>query len=335
MSRLVLILQGMCRRLLDAGAVAIMFVAAPWVELFQDLVHWLTRLGRSEPAPPPRIVVTLSGPIRAGKSSVRQALQRSFDAIAIRTRDVLESEYAVAIPAEVRAGLTLPQADRTAALRREIRRELQDLGEQLDRETRGGWVASAVRRETLRMPMRRMVVVDAVRLPKQVDLLREDETLFVVPIYLDAPRPVLERRFEDGDYEEVLRSPTERNVAIMREGAWLTLNTGWLPERLTAVTVVALLHAVRGWVVVRDVPTAFAAGAIPAAVLVSPAIWFASTWHPRGLLVNVVEAMNVALFALAATLIGGALTKISPLGVDVSVSDAPCGDSRATSESPS
>jgi predicted kinase len=269
--------------------------------------HVWRGLGRTERTPARRIVVALSGHVRSGKSAIADELQARVGAHVVRTKDVLIAEY----------GAT-PEA-------RGARRRLQDLGELLDIETRGQWVSSAVMRATRSLRSDQVVVVDAVRIPRQVELLHANSFFFVIPVHLDATREVLEERYlasgagsdvEVGTYEELLESRTEANISVMREGARIRLNTGWLPEGITLNAVVLALHLVRAWLALRHLPRAFAVGTPVAALLVMPEIWFVASSGASRPLVFTLAALSATFFVLASTLIGAAVTQLSPIERD-------------------
>lgn len=163
-----------------------------------------------------RVIVALSGPVAAGKSTLAQRLVARYGAHVVRTHALLEQRAA-------------------AELGRELgeRRALQELGERLDRETGGAWVARSVEPIVAGLPDRSVVVVDAVRLKEQVDALREAFGRRVVHVHLDAPIPDLTTRYpskqggiqELGDYEQVRQNATESRVPELARTADISIDT--------------------------------------------------------------------------------------------------------------
>src|SRR4051794_31570528 len=97
------------------------------------------RLGRNPRRPTRRYVVLISGPVRSGKSTLATGLEKKLGADVVRTKGILIDEYGAR-----------PEV-------RHLRRQLQELGEKLDRETDGTWVAAATRRRLAHIPPRRRV----------------------------------------------------------------------------------------------------------------------------------------------------------------------------------
>jgi adenylate kinase family enzyme len=268
-------------------------------------MQWPT--GRAPQETPVRVVVAISGPVRGGKSTLADNLERTLGAHVVRTKSVLIDEYGPS-----------PEMRRRRA-------QLQELGEKLDRETRGGWVASAVQRAAQGTQARRVLVVDAVRIPQQVDLLRRTVGFKLLHIHVSAPRATLEKRYSESvarpdegfaTYDEVRKNQTEANVSKMGELTWLRFNTLWLPKGAVSFLTAFIVYWLQAQVALRDAPEAFAVGALPAAVMLAPLGWFLSTWTISGGLLYALLATSVALFVLSATLIGAAVTRLSPIERD-------------------
>lgn len=167
----------------------------------------------------PLIVVALSGPIGSGKSSLAAALTERFGTFRLSTQ-----------------GLMADVADSTGGRLEAERRALQDYGEQLDRDTDGRWVADGVaRRITAGEVESRVIVVDAVRTLSQIERLRDAFPSQVVHIHLEAPTPVLERRYQQrqqdspidelADYSAAASNPTEARTPELREHADIAIDT--------------------------------------------------------------------------------------------------------------
>src|SRR5579862_2640472 len=94
-------------------------------------------------------IVLISGGVASGKSKLSKALQTQFDYHILKTKDRILGRY--------------PDAGNE-------RGELQRLGDALDRRTKGTWVRDDLVRyiqDQAEGPL--AIVVDAVRIPDQVD----------------------------------------------------------------------------------------------------------------------------------------------------------------------
>lgn len=142
-------------------------------------------------------LLLLSGAVGAGKTTLSSGLRDRYGARVIKTRELI---------AEL-----LPHVDQT-------RRELQEAGDRLDRETAGTWIVQAIARLA---PQEPFVVVDAVRRMEQVEAVRERfKEVHVQHVHLWASEDVLTSRYEGrarvGDvttsYAEVRENLTEAEV---------------------------------------------------------------------------------------------------------------------------
>src|SRR5690348_7924443 len=98
-----------------------------------------------------RMIVLLSGPVSSGKSTLADALIQQAGFELIKTWEML--------------------TERAPEVARE-RSALQKLGEQLDIDTKGDWVAVDLSRRARTLAEQAMIVVDAVRIPGQVEAVR-------------------------------------------------------------------------------------------------------------------------------------------------------------------
>lgn len=264
-------------------------------------MKFLNRIGRDPQRPPRRIFVVTSGRIRSGKSELAERIEQKLDATLVRTKSILIAEYG-----------TQPQVRR--------RRRLQDLGEKLDKETDGRWVGAATGREIARLGPTTTVIVDSVRIPRQIEHLRQLAGARIIHVHLTARLKTLESRYaktssdinELPTYSEVLESTTEAQVDRMKKLTWLRFNTTyWRPGPLAIVVTAAIrLHAITE--AAGQLALALALGAVFAAVLTLPAAWFwmAHLQHGTALLVSGIT------FAFFATLMGSALMRFSPIERD-------------------
>jgi hypothetical protein len=257
------------------------------------------RLGREQRAPLPRLVVAISGPVRSGKTRLGENLERMLQGRLLRTRDVLEREYA-SDPA-VRSG------ERVA---------LQKLGDELDQKTAGEWVVAAVRREHARLPSDAPLILDAVRVPAQLERLQADPEFWVVLIYLNAFDRTLQSRYGNSPYASVRENQTERDIGRMQMLTWIRLNTSVLPETVVAALALAGIYIADWLRSLRAWPKRLLVGAAVVALPLVPIAWFWDDWSSGGVLVRIGQICFVALALLIATLVGIALLGPSPVDRD-------------------
>jgi adenylosuccinate synthase len=161
-----------------------------------------------------RVVVVLSGPVSAGKTTLATRLVDRFYAKHYKTSRLLEQR------AEGHVEL-----ERTA---------MQEFGERLDRDTCGAWVAQDLVPQINKLDANAVVVIDAVRISGQIEALREGLPRQVVHVHLDASEQELERRYrrrkrtrfkEKATYAEVLDNPTEKQVPSLKDNADVVIDT--------------------------------------------------------------------------------------------------------------
>lgn len=166
-----------------------------------------------------QLIVLLSGSVASGKSTLGNHLVEDFGATLTKTWALLTEID--------------PKVEHD-------RESLQDLGEKLDKETKGRWVAEALGKIALRLPNDAIIVVDSVRIQSQIDFIRRGFGPSVVHVHLHASDADLEKRYagrkrkdikELGSYEQVLQNETERNVPQLRENADIVINTTRTDER--------------------------------------------------------------------------------------------------------
>jgi len=172
----------------------------------------------------PKRIIVLSGRVSAGKSTLADGLSKQFQAHVLKTKDVIEGTAKGGIASE--------------------RGAMQDYGELLDRKTGGDWVAKALTREMESLSADAVVVVDAVRIVRQVRAIRRAYGSRVVHIHLNAALPILEDRYrrkqrqkdfqEFESYSDVLSNKTERGVDRLAQTADVLIDT----ERCTREDVV-------------------------------------------------------------------------------------------------
>jgi len=162
-----------------------------------------------------RLVIAVSGPIAVGKSVFIGELVQRFTATRFSTREFIQSLRDV--PTE--------------------RGPLQDAGESLDRETDGKWVSECVVERVKSFSDDAVVVIDSVRIAKQVEHLRARFGDSVRHVHLTASYDVLASRFrerkERGDpavadfatYDEARTNPTEAAIESLGDIADVKINT--------------------------------------------------------------------------------------------------------------
>lgn len=245
-------------------------------------------------------MIVLSGRVRSGKSTLAEHLAQRPGAVMVRTKDVLIEEYGS--DSHVRE-----------------RGKLQELGEQLDRETRGHWVCAATCRRALRSRRMQLLVVDAVRIPEQIRWLREVPGFRVVHFHLSAPITELRRRFEEtrsstepSTYDEVMANETESRVDDLGQLTPFRISTRWKPPRVVALDARLSIWLLRARHALGAGLVAILVGTPLTLVLVTPIVWFWWTndqWWP--LLVAAVATYFVFAWAM-----GAAVTGASPVERD-------------------
>ena len=160
------------------------------------------------------IIVLLSGPIAAGKSSLGDRLVERLGATRVKTRELL--------------GQRFPHLD--------DRRTLQRAGDRLDRETSGEWIATSIASTLAGQPGTRapaLLVVDSVRIHEQVQAFRAAFGDAVFHVHLTANIECLAQRYgqrrssfqEVPGYADVRRNRTEREIEKLAPLADVVIET--------------------------------------------------------------------------------------------------------------
>jgi adenylosuccinate synthase len=164
-----------------------------------------------------RIIVVVSGPVAGGKSALARELANRFSGLRLSTRDILMTR--------LREG-TEP-----------TRAALQLVGEELDRETGGTWVADRLGRKIFKARERgvELIIVDAARIAGQIDGLRDAFGREVCHVHITASAETCAARYaerqarqefvEAASYAEVRDNATERNIDDLAPLADIALNT--------------------------------------------------------------------------------------------------------------
>ena len=190
----------------------------------------------------PKLIVLISGSVSAGKTTLSDGLRRRYNATTVKTKEVLKDWAVKKLKQE------LPSE----------RRALQKFGEQLDSETSGEWVLSAVNKHVadVRVGHDNVVVVDAVRILPQIKAIRRAYQFAVKHVHLQAPPKELAKRYKSrgnvgvkelSSYSDVEQNPTESRVSSLRQSADFVVDT----ERCTRDDILVRVATYLG-LVTRD-----------------------------------------------------------------------------------
>jgi len=281
------------------------------LRLERPVVSFLRQVGRDASPTRPRLLIVISGPVKAGKSELARRLSARLAADIVSTGAVLRDEYG--------AAARPPQLA--------LRLSLQALGEQLDKDTGGAWVHAAVDRRATRLRATQPIVVDAVRVPEQLALLRNDRRFSVVHIHLSADVATLRSRYDaaaaiasDGadwpTYDVVRENETEARIGQMKELTRLRLNTRWLGRHVVAAVAEAAAAGHRARTGARSVAEIIFLGAPASAIILSPVLWWLLSNDRDDRLAGALLALLVVDLIFFAALIAGALGRFSPVERD-------------------
>ena len=178
-------------------------------------------------------IVVLSGEICSGKSAVSTGLKKKYDAIIIKTRDLI-----------------LRERPKT----KNERNPLQLAGNKLDKETNGVWVADALAKilssQQGKQTPSGLFVIDSVRKIEQLDAIRKAYGADVHHIHVRASAEELKRRFvkraakhdASAIYEKMKREKTERNVSKLADISDVVVSTDKCTAEAALVRATALLN---------------------------------------------------------------------------------------------
>jgi adenylosuccinate synthase len=120
-------------------------------------------------------IVLISGAVASGKSTLSKGLAERFGASVLKTKSLILEQFHDA---------------------KSERRELQKLGDELDRKTKFNWVRDAVSHDIRARGFEAsFVVVDAIRKTEQVDAIRHAYGPRVFHIHLSASSEELTKRY--------------------------------------------------------------------------------------------------------------------------------------------
>ncbi len=185
------------------------------------------------------VIVALSGPMCAGKTTLAHGLASRSGVVTVATRCVLAARY--------------------AGRQTTTRSRLQELGDDLDARVGGAWVRDGVR-EALADDAASIAVVDALRTRAQLSAIGAEWRTF--HIHLTAAADVLAYRYarkraaqpgtELASFEAARANPTEAAVVELAPLADLVIDTGTVAIEDTRSRAIGFLNR-RG---VRDLPVA-------------------------------------------------------------------------------
>src|ERR1700736_2534531 len=177
-----------------------------------------------------RLIVLVSGAVGSGKTTLATPLVERFGLKGLRPRALITARF--------------PKAATSRAA-------MQRAGDRLDRESEGRWVMDGLVSLAETLPDNAAILVDSVRIPKQISAIRQALGPRVKHIHLMADEDTLaarhsqrrERTGETGDYRSVRRNLTERNVEKLAKTADVVINT----KRSTAPDVLVRAAAQLGF----------------------------------------------------------------------------------------
>ena len=156
-------------------------------------------------------IVLLSGSVASGKSSLATRLAGQWNLLTINTGDLLKSSIA-----------RLGGSGRVA---------LQHEGDRLDAETGGTWVVKELISRLRDSTVPSLVIVDSVRIPEQIDAIRDVYGSTVTHIHLTAALDTLAIRYanrqtaDDLTYVEIRKNQTESEIEKLADLADVVIDT--------------------------------------------------------------------------------------------------------------
>ena len=179
-----------------------------------------------------RRIILLSGPVASGKSMLAGRLADRFNMSLLRSSALLRAMMTGA-----------EEFGRTP---------LQDLGDELDRRTGGTWVLDSLRLMLRGEATSTNVVVDSVKIPEQIDAIRDAYGPSVTHVHMTAPLDVLASRYESREsspaqaeylsYQDIRLNRTESHVDRLSEIADVVIDSNRCTEEDVLVRVASHLR---------------------------------------------------------------------------------------------
>ena len=159
-------------------------------------------------------LVVISGGLASGKSVLAKQLTEQFNCRVVKTSDIIRSKQ--------------------SARAKGNRRSLQRKGNELDRTTKFSWIADYIAREIRPGDSDRLVVLEGVRKPQQIEcILSQIGHRHVRHVHLSVDRATQKKRFEESNrskdadvtFERATNDASERAVANLAEKADIVIPT--------------------------------------------------------------------------------------------------------------
>lgn len=179
-------------------------------------------------------VLLISGPVASGKTTLAIELSNHFNMDIIQTRELLQR--------------SLPENNDSN------RKDLQDVGDQLDNLTGGRWIHDELVQRMRNVPSDSSVVIDSVRTMSQIEVIRETYGVIVTHIHLTAPQEILEERYysrllytggckKSITYQDILSNQTELMVEDLQLLADIVIDTDKCSDKSILSCVIMRLEA--------------------------------------------------------------------------------------------
>lgn len=163
-------------------------------------------------------IIVLSGSISSGKSTLAKGLAEKYCGFIVKTNEYVKGQT------KLKDG-------------KYLREDLQKTGDRLDKKTKGKWVIDYIQEEENKLIDQKksfdLLIIDSVRLEKQIDGIRQAYESKVLHLHLSAKDEVLAQRYsareakfeEFSDYGKLRKNKTEKNVKNLSEKADAVITT--------------------------------------------------------------------------------------------------------------
>jgi adenylosuccinate synthase len=177
-----------------------------------------------------RLILILSGPIAAGKTTLCDELVANFGFTEFKTSELLKNLSKGQIKYE--------------------REALQEFGESLDKKTKGTWLKDSLMKLIEQLPPDSIVVVDSGRIKEQIEIIHNSFHPPVIHIHLTASLEILAKRFKNREkkdfkealtYEDVQKNSIEKDIEKLGEIADIVIDTSICSNKDVTVRVISFL----------------------------------------------------------------------------------------------